>query len=319
VTENPATEVITLGETMALVRATHPGPLMHASEMTLGMGGSESNFAIALRRLGSTVTWVGRIGVDSFGEYIRRELAAEQVDAAIVADSSAPTGLMIKERRTASTQKVWYYRAGSAGSHLSPEDLPLEKIRRARVLHVTGITPALSESAADTVDRAIEVARDAGVIVAFDVNYRASLWSPDVAGEALRKLAGRADVVFASDDEAALVAGPAADAAELAHRIAELGPAQVIIKLGARGCAALIDGVEHRTDAIRVDALDTVGAGDGFVAGYISELLAGSKPSARLDTAVRVGAFACLVPGDWEGMPRRSELGLLDSREPVTR
>ena len=86
-----------------------------------------------------------------------------------------------------------------------------------------------------------------------------------------------------------------------------------------RGCAALIDGVNHRTEAIRVDALDTVGAGDGFVAGYVSELLAGSSPRIRLDTAVRVGAFACLVPGDWEGMPRRSELGLLDSREPVTR
>lgn len=317
--ENLGTQVVTLGETMALFRAAHPGPLMHASEMTLGMGGSESNFAIALRRLGSTVTWVGRIGADSFGEYIRRELAAEQVDAEIVVDSAAPTGLMIKERRTAPTQKVWYYRAGSAGSRLAPEDLPLEKIRTARVLHVTGITPALSESAASTVVRAIEVARDAGVTVAFDVNYRASLWSPDVAGQTLRGLAACADVVFASEDEAALIAGPAAEAAELAHRIAELGPAQVIIKLGAHGCTALIDGAEHRTDAIKVDALDTVGAGDGFVAGYISELLAGSKPSARLDTAVRVGAFACLVPGDWEGMPRRSELGLLDSSEPVTR
>ena len=118
--EHSAPDVVTLGETMALIRATHPGPLQHASEMTLGMGGSESNFAIALRRLGTTVTWVGRVGVDSFGEYIRRELTAEQVDACIVADSTAPTGLMIKERRTASTQKVWYYRAGSAGSRLSP-------------------------------------------------------------------------------------------------------------------------------------------------------------------------------------------------------
>lgn len=316
---NSATDVVTLGETMALIRAAHPGPLMHAAEMTLGMGGSESNFAIALRRLGSTVTWVGRIGVDSFGDYIRRELAAEQVDTVIVADPTAPTGLMIKERRTASTQKVWYYRERSAGSRLSPDDLPLEKIRNARILHVTGITPALSESAANTVDRAIDVARDAGIIVSFDVNYRAGLWSPDVAGETLRGLAARADVVFASEDEAALITGPAADIAELAHRIAELGPAQVIIKLGPRGCAALIDGAEHRADAISIDALDTVGAGDGFVAGYVSELLADSKPSARLDTAVRVGAFACLVPGDWEGMPRRSELGLLDSSEPVTR
>ena len=150
--------------------------------------------------------------------------------------------------------------------------------------------------------------------MSFDANYRANLWAPEVAGEAFRRLAARADIVFASDDEAALLVGAADDAAELAHRIAELGPAQVIIKLGDRGCAALIDGVIHRTEAMRVDALDTVGAGDGFVAGYVSELLSGADPQARLDTAVRVGAFACLVPGDWEGMPRRAELGLLDSR-----
>jgi 2-dehydro-3-deoxygluconokinase len=318
-TENSASDVVTLGETMALMRATNPGPLQHASEMTLGMGGSESNFAIALRRLGIPVTWVGRVGVDSFGDYIRRELIAEQVDVSIVADPSAPTGLMIKERRTATTQKVWYYRAGSAGSRLSPAELPDEKIRRARLLHVTGITPALSESASAAIDRAIDLARDAGTLVAFDVNYRASLWPPDVAGQKFRGLAGRADVVFASDDEAALIVGPADDPVELARRIAEFGPTQVIVKLGARGCAALVDGVAYRTEAVPVDALDTVGAGDGFVAGYIAELLAGSDPHVRLDTAVRVGAFACLVPGDWEGMPRRAELGLLDSREPVTR
>jgi 2-dehydro-3-deoxygluconokinase len=312
--EHSAPDVVTLGETMALIRATHPGPLQHASEMTLGMGGSESNFAIAVRRLGTTVAWVGRVGVD-----IRRELLAEQIDACIVADSTAPTGLMIKERRTASTQKVWYYRAGSAGSRLAPADLPLEKIRGARLLHVTGITPALSGSASEAVDHAIETARNAGTLVSFDANYRANLWAPEVAGEAFRGLAGRADIVFASDDEAALLVGAADDAAELARRIAELGPAQVIIKLGDRGCAALIDGVSHRTEAVRVDALDTVGAGDGFVAGYVSELLSGADPQVRLDTAVRVGAFACLVPGDWEGMPRRTELGLLDSAEPVTR
>jgi 2-dehydro-3-deoxygluconokinase len=314
-----ATEVVTVGETMALIQASSPGPLQHVCGFTLGMGGSESNFAIALRRLGTTVTWVGRVGMDSLGEYIRRELAAEQIDAEVVADPDAPTGLMIKERRTVSTQQLWYYRTGSAGSRLSPGDLPLEKIRRARVLHVTGITPALSESASATVDHAIDVAKDAGTLVAFDVNYRSALWAPEVAGDAFRALIARADVVFASDDEAALVVGKAEDPIELARKIGELGPDQVIIKLGERGCAAIIDGVAFRTEAVAVDALDTVGAGDGFVAGYVSELLAASEPRVRLATAVRVGAFACLVRGDWEGMPRRAELGMLDSREPVTR
>ncbi len=316
---NSDTEVVTMGETMALIQTSGPGPLQHACGLNLGMGGSESNFAIALRRLGTTVTWVGRVGADSLGDYIRRELAAEQIDAEVVTDPAAPTGLMIKERRTMSKQKVWYYRTGSAGSHLSPADLPLEKIRRARLLHVTGITPALSESAAAAIDHAIAVGRDAGTVVAFDVNYRSALWDPDVAGEAFRGLAARADVVFAGDDEAVLLVGPSGDPIDLARRIADLGPAQVIIKLGDRGCAAIIDGVTYHTEAVTVDALDTVGAGDGFVAGYVSELLAGAEPPGRLDTAVHVGAFACLVPGDWEGMPRRDELGMLDSPEPVRR
>lgn len=317
--DDSVSDVVTLGETMALMRADTPGPLPHVSGFSLGMGGSESNFAIALRRLGTTVTWIGRVGEDSLGDYIRRELAAEGVDAQVVSDPHAPTGLMIKERRTATTQKVWYYRAGSAGSRITASDLPDDKIRNARLLHITGITPALSDTASAAVDRAIAIAREAGTPVAFDVNYRSALWAPDAAGEAFRALAARADIVFAGDDEAALLVGPASDPVDLARSIAALGPTQVVIKLGDRGCAAEIDGVVHRADAIAVDALDTVGAGDGFVAGYVSDLLRGAAPQVRLDTAVRVGAFACLVPGDWEGMPRREELRMLDSRDPVSR
>jgi 2-dehydro-3-deoxygluconokinase len=257
--------------------------------------------------------------VDSLGDHILRELAAEQIATAAVRDPAAPTGLMIKERRTLQTQKVWYYRAGSAGSRLSPQDLPEDAIRRARLLHITGITPGLSVSAADAVDRAIDCAREAGTLVAFDLNYRAALWTPDAAGEAFRKLAARADLVFAGDDEAALAVGRADDPMELARRLAELGPRQVIIKLGAEGAVALVDGVEYVQPAIRVETVDTVGAGDGFVAGYVSDLLAGADVQQRLRTAAQVGAFACLVPGDWEGMPRRSELGILEATEPVSR
>jgi 2-dehydro-3-deoxygluconokinase len=297
-----ATDVVTLGETMALMRADSPGPLQHVSTLSMGMGGSETNFAIALRRLGTSVTWVGRVGVDSLGDHILRELAAEQIATAAVRDPA-----------------VWYYRAGSAGSRLSPHDLPEDAIRRARLLHITGITPGLSASAAAAVDRAIDCAREAGTLVAFDLNYRAALWTPDAAGEAFRKLAARADLVFAGDDEAALAVGRADDPKELARRLAELGPTQVIIKLGAEGAVALVDGVEYVQPAIRVETVDTVGAGDGFVAGYVSDLLAGAGVQQRLRTAAQVGAFACLVPGDWEGMPRRSELGILEATEPVSR
>ncbi|MDR6438980.1 2-dehydro-3-deoxygluconokinase [Paenarthrobacter nicotinovorans] len=313
------TDVITMGETMALMKAATPGPLAHAGSLGLGMGGAESNFAIALKRLGTSVTWLGRVGQDSLGDLVLREIAAEGIATLGIRDPGAPTALMIKERRTLEHLKVWYYRAGSAGSRLSPEDVPVRTIQNAKLLHLTGITPALSESASEAALYAVSVARAAGVSVSFDLNYRAALWTHDEAGPVFRTFIEQADIVFAGDDEAGIAVGAGGDSLGLAHKIAALGPRQVIIKNGPRGCTALINGAEYRQEAVPINAVDTVGAGDAFVAGYIADLLAGAPIEDRLRTAVRTGAFACLVPGDWEGMPRRHELGLLDTTEPVTR
>ncbi|MDO7883263.1 sugar kinase [Salinibacterium soli] len=310
--------VVTLGETMALVRAAHVGSLATESELRLGVGGAESNVAIALTRLGTPTTWVGRVGSDPLGERILRELRAEGVDARAVVDPAAPTGLMVKESRTPASTRVMYYRAGSAGSRLSPVDLAAAGIREAGLLHVSGITPALSDSAAAAVDAAVDEAVAAGIPVSFDVNHRSSLWRDRDFGAVYRGLAARADIVFAGEDEARLLA-EGSTPASLARAIAALGPSQVVIKLGADGCLALVDGVEHAQPAVRIEPVDTVGAGDAFVAGYLAELLAGLPVADRLATAVRTGAFACLSPGDWEGYPRRAELALLDGGEPVAR
>jgi 2-dehydro-3-deoxygluconokinase len=125
--------------------------------------------------------------------------------------------------------------------------------------------------------------------------------------------------VFAGYDEARLVAPEASGVADVATAISNLGPSQVIIKLGADGCHALVDGRTTQQPAVPVRPVDTVGAGDAFVAGYVSEYVAGHDVSTRVTTAVTAGAFACLTHGDWEGMPRRSELPLLHASEPVTR
>ncbi|WP_432572676.1 sugar kinase [Kineococcus sp. SYSU DK005] len=311
--------VLTLGETMALARSEAPGPLAHARSLALGTGGAESNVAVALARLGTPVTWVGRVGADSLGELVLRELRAEGVDVAAVVDPGAPTGLMVKERRTGERSRVWYYRAGSAGSRLHRDDVPRGALAGAALLHVTGITPALSASAADAVEHAVDAARAAGALVSLDVNHRSALWPAHEAGPVLARLARRVDVVFAGDDEAAMLVGPREDPLELAHALAALGPAQAVVKLGALGAVAVVDGAEHRRAAVPVTVVDTVGAGDGFVAGYLAELLRGCDVEQRLRTAVRVGAFACQVPGDWEGMPRRAELALLDAKDPVSR
>jgi 2-dehydro-3-deoxygluconokinase len=312
-------EVITLGETMGLLHSTHPSPLAHTSNMALSIGGAESNVAIALRRLGTSSAWVGRVGDDSLGERVVRELYAERIEVHATVDTDAPTGLMLKEHRTASSTRVWYYRAGSAGSRLCVDDLPLSEIRAARVLHITGITPALSASAAAAVRLAVAEARAAGVAVSFDVNHRSTLWKGKDPGEAYRAIAATSTIVFAGEDEARIMFPDAVDLPDLAARVADLGAAQVVIKRGGDGCFALVDGIGYRRDAIPVSVVDTVGAGDAFVAGYLAEFVQGSELQDRLTTAVTVGAFNCLAPGDWEGLPRRAELSLLTATEPVVR
>ncbi|WP_284988163.1 sugar kinase [Arthrobacter sp. efr-133-TYG-120] len=313
------TYVVTLGETMALMASDKAGPLAHAATMSLGIGGSESNVAIGLQRLGVQAVWCSRIGADSLGQLVEREIRAEGVVVHVTVDDDAPTGLMVKERRTPTAQKVAYYRSGSAGSRIAPDDVDERLIAGAALLHVSGITPALSPQAASTLHYAVAAAKAAGVPVSFDLNYRSKLWDAETAGSAYREIIPHVDIVFAGLEEAELAVGTVRDAEEAARRIAAMGPGQVIIKLGADGALAFIDGQLFRQEAMEIDVLDTVGAGDAFVAGYLAEFVEGLGARERLQTAVRTGAFACLVPGDWEGLPRRDELRLLGNPEPVSR
>jgi 2-dehydro-3-deoxygluconokinase len=310
--------VVTLGETMGLFVAGSMGSLSHVDSFRLGIGGAESNVAIGLSRLGVKALWIGRVGADEVGDLVLRELRAEGVDLRVIVDASAPTGVMIKNRRSAQHTRVLYYRAGSAGSHLSPDDVTADLIADAGLLHVTGITPALSASAAAALYRAIELAREAGVPVSFDVNHRSSLWPASTASVVYRSIAARASIVFAGLDEASMVAS-GESAEQLAEGIAALGPSEVIIKLGHAGCFALVDGEPIRIPAVPVDAVDTVGAGDAFVAGYLAEYLGGADAETRLLTAVQAGAFACLGLGDWESLPTREDLEVLSRHEPVER
>lgn len=311
--------VVTIGETMALLGSTRYGPLQHNHTMTLGIGGSESNVAIALSRLGADATWIGRVGSDPLGDLIVREIAAEGVTVIAIRDPEAPTGLMLKERRTTTDTRVWYYRRGNAGSRLSVRDIDPAVIRGAALLHVTGISLALSDDMSEAIAEAIRWAKDAGVVVSIDLNFRGSLWTRTEAAAAYGRIVPLADIVFAGDDEAAILVGESDDPAQLAERLVALGAGQAIIKLGAKGAVAVIDEAAYRQEAVPVDVVDTIGAGDAFVAGYLADYLLGEDVPTRLATAVAAGAYACTVDGDWEGSPRRAELALLGSTEPVTR
>ncbi|MFE7245310.1 PfkB family carbohydrate kinase [Streptomyces sp. NPDC057580] len=139
--------VVTFGEALGLVHSTRPGGFQLVRDARIGFGGAEANVAIGLSRLGVDVQWVGRLGADTIGDLIERELRAEGVTASALRDPGRPTALMLKEHRVAGTTQVRYYRAHSAGSALAASDLDVTAVASADLLHVTGITPALSETA----------------------------------------------------------------------------------------------------------------------------------------------------------------------------
>ncbi|UGQ09243.1 sugar kinase [Yinghuangia sp. ASG 101] len=306
-------DVVTLGETMAALRGE--GPLRLGGRMNLSVAGAESNVAIGLARLGHRARWIGRVGADEPGALVLRTLRAEGVDLAGAAeDDAAPTGLILFEPRIADIVRVQYYRAGSAGSRLRPSDIRPELLDGARVLHITGVTCALGPGPAGAVGEAVALARSAGVAVCLDVNFRARLWDAETAARVLRPLAALADIVVASDDEIPLVAAPDAHGtAEQARSLLSSGATtDVVVKRGGDGAELHTASGRHRVPARQVPVRDTVGAGDAFCAGYLSAWLDGANPADRLERGNTLGAFAVAAPGDWEGLPTRAELGLLD-------
>ncbi|WP_086846916.1 sugar kinase [Amycolatopsis kentuckyensis] len=313
--------VVTLGETMALLTTPPAGRITGGTGLAVGIGGAESNVAIALARLDVPCTWISRVGDDALGAMVVKEIRGEGVDVVVRRDGDAPTGMMLKELRGGRPWRVRYYRRDSAASRLSPDDVEESLIASASILHLTGITPALGPGPSSAVERAIAVARTHGTLVSFDVNHRRSLWSEATAAPVLARLVAAADLVFAGPAEATLVLtgrwpesddSTVAEGAALAARLADLGPGTAVVKLGELGAVARQRGEPVHVAARPVEVVDTVGAGDAFVGGYLAELAAGRSVRECLVTATAAGTAVCTVPGDWEGLPTRAELAAAD-------
>lgn len=323
-TPSATPDFVTLGECLVSLVAQDRGPLAESATFLRTVAGAEANVAVGLARLGHRVAYVGRVGADAFGTVVRRQLRGEGVDVDhLTTDPAGPTGLMVRELRDLGPMEIIYHRAGSAASHLEPADVDAARgaIAGARWLHLTGITPALSPSAAAAVVRAKELARAAGVSVSLDLNIRRRLWAEADAAVALRALVKGCDLVLGGLDEVALVGGLArsleegggADATAAADALIAAGAGRVIVKLGADG-ALLRDagGTTSRSPALPVPrVVDPVGAGDAFTAGYLALTLEGAPIEGALRAANACGALAVSTVGDLTGLPDRPTLEAL--------
>ncbi|WP_369133866.1 sugar kinase [Modestobacter sp. I12A-02662] len=298
--------VVTAGETMVLVVPPSPGRLRHAGAVTMSIGGAESNVAIGLSRLGVPASWVSVLGEDELGELVLHRIRAEGVDTSAVRRvADRPTGLYLREQ-VAGALRVYYYRRGSAASTLAPGAFDPAVLDGAAFLHLTGITGALSPESAEFLTWAARAARAAGVRVSYDVNYRSRLWEPAAARAASEAMLPHVDVLLVGDEEARALWGWDDDT--VLDRLADAGPAEVVLKLGARGCAAVVDGERLTSPGFPARQVDPIGAGDAFAAGYLAATLEGQDPAGRLRTANAMGAFCVQNLGDYEGLPSRREL-----------
>lgn len=300
-------DLVTLGESMVVFWPEH-GPMGAARTFVRSVAGAESNVAIGLARLGYRSGWIGRLGDDEFGRFVLRAIRGEGVDVSRArVDPGAPTGVLFRESVPGRDPRVYYYRRGSAGSRLGPEDVDPEYVGSARLLHVTGITPALSPSCREAVEAAVEAARRRGVTVSLDPNLRLKLWPAREAAAALRPLVERAGIVLAGLEEGELLSGRRGEEAVAAWFL-EAGARLVVLKLGPRGALATDGANTWRAPGFPVQVVDTVGAGDASAAGFYAAWLGGRDVETCLRYGNAAGALVVQVVGDTEGLPHREEL-----------
>jgi len=298
-------QIVTFGESMALFMPQEHKSIERAATLEQSFGGAESNVAIGLARLGSSVGWFGALGDDPFGKIILKTLRGEGVDVSRAKLSSeAPTGMMFREH-VAGRTAVHYFRKHSAASRMLPEHLDENYIRGAKLLHVTGITAALSEDCRKTVRRAIDIAKEAGVLVSFDPNLRLKLWSIEEARAALLPLAADADYFLPGWDELKLLY----ETDDYEHIKGQLNQLKAVSIIKGRGDTTIVlnKGQEESLPFYPAEqVVDTVGAGDGFCAGFLAGIMKGLSPVEAVRLASINGSLVVQMRGDWEALPEWS-------------
>lgn len=308
-------DVLTFGEAMLRFSPPLAVPLARATNLEVHVAGAEANVAVALSSLGRSVAWISRLPENELGRMVARDLAASGVDVSDVGwqDSGRLGTYFVEPGRGPKGVSVIYDRRGSAAADMSVEDIGLDRFSRARLVHLTGITPALSKSCLDATSAAAEFVRGSDGLLSVDVNYRSKLWSTGDARRCLDDIAVGADLVVCTAEDAEDVFGQKGDLAEVAEGLADrFGSTYTVITSGGDGAVCWDGAGLIHVEAAATQIVDRLGAGDAFTAGVIDGLLDGDIGEG-LRRGVALAAIALATRGDQVGMTRPELDALLDS------
>ena len=310
-------DIISIGDGLITFDPVSKGPLRFVNQFERKIGGAELNVLIGSARLGLKAGWISRLGKDEFGRHIVNTVRGEGIDVEeVILEEGYPTSLNFKEVQESGAGKTFYYRHKSPTETITPDLLPISYIKNAKILHVTGVYPAINQNNREVILKAIQVARENGVKVSFDPNIRLRLWTEEEARETILSYLPYVDYLLAGKDELELIF-QTTQMETIVQQLGQYSFEKIVMKDGENGASVLLDGKWLHMKAPKVvKVVDTVGAGDGFDAGFLYGVLQNWPIEKTLEFANTIGSMVVQVSGDNEGLPYLEEvqakLGLLN-------
>lgn len=303
-----AKNVVSLGEMMVQMNPIQEGPLRHATTFRRYIAGTEGNTIVGLERLGINTIFITKLGDDELGKSILITMKGEGVDMnETTLDEKAPTGVYFIQRGYPAPGRtlVNYYRENSAASKISPSDIDESAIQEADLLHVTGITPALSENCRKAVDRAVNLAVENDILISFDTNIRTQLWEDgEAAIQGLKKPFQNADFLFTGTGDLDFLFNESSENKHIKtikNKYSQIS--HIVIKQGSNGATLYSEEGKLDHSGYDVEVIDELGAGDAFDAAFLASKLKGHEDAKALKFAVAAGAITVTARGDIEPLP----------------
>lgn len=297
-------DVITIGDAMIAMCPEKKGPILFSNTFERKVGGAELNVAIGCARLGLKSGWISNLGNDDFGKYILRTVRSESIDTSEVKlIDGYQTSVYFREILSDGSSRSFYYREKSPTSTMKAEELNEEYFKNAKVLHITGVFPSILKNNQKIILEAIKLAKKYNLLVSFDPNIRLKMWTKDEAKDFITSILPDVDILLIGDEEVELLLDEF-NIEKAIKTFHDYGISKVIIKRGAKGAVGSDGSNTYYVDGIKPKALvDTVGAGDGFAAGFLSATLKGQSFEDAIRFANAVGSLVVGVEGDNEGLP----------------